>query len=122
MPWLHTNFFSAASLSLAAYTFGDFSSFAILSYIREMMRWYLNCILHDIVFRWLRIGRGTPILSGATLFTSLLVCFVQLPRQELHTPRSSPSELACELPSVPFLFQKPFGPLATEILLVPCFQ
>jgi hypothetical protein len=49
-PWLHTDFFSAALLSLASYTLSDFSSFAVFSFIQQLMRFTLICILHGMVF------------------------------------------------------------------------
>jgi hypothetical protein len=56
------------------------------------------------------------------LFTSLLVCFVQLSHEELDPPESPLSRANCGLLSLAFFFQQLHSPSATEIYLLLPFQ
>jgi hypothetical protein len=101
-------------------------SFSCVQFMQRFSKWYFaqdsfqnrpckKCIL-------LYMMRGTHILIGATLFTSLLACFVWLSRFQLHPPESPLSRATCGLLSIAFFFQQLHSTLAAEIALILSFQ
>jgi len=86
------------------------------------MRQSLSCILQGMAFQSLCVMCGTPILSGAMLFTSLLPCLVKLPSEKLHPPWSPLSGFACRLLSTSFFFQHLCNASAAEISLTFLFS